>query len=251
MKILALFVCTLSIFFTPITSLAQAATVSEQYLFAAANQVRVERGLQPLRFDPQLTQAAFLHAREMATHRAISHQFSGEADLAARAGKAGVRFSLVTENVAEGPNSALIHDLWMQSAGHRANVLDPKVDSLGVAVVAFQGQLYAVQDFAHIVQRLPLTDQEARVADLIAAKGVDIMTDSSDARQTCQLSTGYTGRRQPWFIMRYTASDLSGLPEELSVKLATGRFRSAAVGACASSRQTPFTSYSIAVLLYP
>ena len=226
-------------------------TISEQYLFAAANQVRVERGLRPLRFDPLLAQAALLHAREMAAHRSISHQFTGEPDLAERAGKAGVRFSLVTENVAEAPNSALIHDLWMQSAGHRANLLDPKVDSLGLAVVSFHGQLYAVQDFAHIVQHLPLADQESLVANLIAQTGLEVSTQSDDARQTCQLSSGYTGRRQPWFVMRYTTSDLSRLPEELSTRMASGRFRSAAIGACSSARESPFTSYNIAVLLYP
>ncbi len=235
----------------PGVSLAQVRTISEQYLFAAANQVRVERGLPPLRFDPQLAQAAQLHAQEMAAHRAISHQFSGEPDLAERASKTGVRFSLVTENVAEAPNSALIHELWMQSAGHRANLLDPKVDSLGVAVIAVRGQLYAVQDFAHTVQRLSLSDQEARVADLLAGSGLEVLKDSADARQTCRLSSGYTGRRQPWFVMRYTASDLSRLPEELSAKLESGRFRSASVGACVSSQESPFTSYNIAVLLYP
>jgi uncharacterized protein YkwD len=245
----------LAFILSPLASHAQPrtipTTISEQYLFAAANQARSEHGLSPLRYDPLLAQAALRHAQEMANHHSISHQFSGEPDLAARAGKAGVRFSLITENVAEAPNSALIHELWMQSAGHRANLLDPKVDSLGVAVVVLHGELYAVQDFAHIVQRISLADQEARVADIVVAAGVDILTDPADARQTCQLSSGYTGRHQPWFVMRYTASDLSRLPDELATRLSSGRFHSAAIGACAPSPQTPFASYSIAVLLYP
>jgi hypothetical protein len=226
-------------------------TVSEQYLLAAANQDRVERGLGPVRFDPLLAEVALTHAREMAARGTISHQFAGEPDLAARAGAAGVRFSLITENVAEASNSALIHDLWMHSAGHRANLLDPHVDSVGIAVVALRGQLYAVEDFIHSVRHLEPTEQEAVVAGVVAQSGVRVLGDSADARGTCRLETGYVGRRQPWFVMRYTGSDLTRLPEELAAKLRSGKYREAAVGACASGKETPFTSYNIAVLLYP
>ena len=229
----------------------QTGNISEQYLFSAANGSRLEHNLRPVQLDPLLAKAALFHAREMAAHRTISHQFSGEPDLAARAGSAGVHFSLVTENVAEASNSSLIHDLWMQSAGHRANLLDPQVDSIGIAVIAVRGQLYAVEDFARSVRHLALEDQEAEVAELVASSGVRILSDSGDARETCALSTGYVGRRQPWFVMRYTAADLSRLPEELSAKLQSGRYREAEVGACTRSSRSPFTSYNIAVLLYP
>ena len=102
-----------------------AQTISEQYLFAAANRDRAAMNLPPLHLDDHLALAARLHAAEMASRRTISHQFPGEADLAKRAADSGAHFSLITENVAEASNSALIHDLWMNSAGHRANLLDP------------------------------------------------------------------------------------------------------------------------------
>ena len=54
-------------------------TVAEQYLFAAANEARANQGLPPLRLDPVLAEASARHAREMANHAAISHQFDGEA----------------------------------------------------------------------------------------------------------------------------------------------------------------------------
>src|SRR5580704_14350790 len=68
-------------------------TVAEQYLFAAANQDRANQGLPPLRLDPVLTQASAFHAREMAEHDAISHQFPNEPELAERGSNAGVHFS--------------------------------------------------------------------------------------------------------------------------------------------------------------
>ena len=231
--------------------LSVAPTVSEQYLLAAANADRAARGLSALHIDDHLALGARLHAYEMAKHRGISHQFPGEADLAKRAGDSGAHFSLVTENVAEASNSALIHDLWMHSAGHRANLLDPQVDAVGIAVVQDHGQLYAVEDFARTVAKIPLDRQEATVGELIAATGVSVAPTTETARQTCEMSTGFAGRRQPWFVMRYTAADLHRLPEELSSRLASGKYHEAEVGACVSGKQSPFTSYNVAVLLYP
>ena len=228
-----------------------AQNVSEQYLLAAANQERAARGLTRLQIDDHLVLAARTHAYEMARHRSISHQFPGEDDLAQRAGDAGAHFSLVTENVAEASNSALIHQLWMNSEGHRANLLDSKVDVVGIAVVQDHGQLYAVEDFARTVAQLSLEEQEAEVSGLLSSAGLVLSGNREDARQTCTLSTGYVGTRQPWFVMRYTASNLDRLPPELTSRLGTGKYRVAAVGACLTSRQGPFTSYNLAVLLYP
>jgi len=225
--------------------------VAERFLLAAANQDRMARQLPALHLDEHLIQCARLHAYEMARHHTISHQFRGEPDLAARAGQAGAHFSLVTENVAEAPDSSEIHDLWMHSEGHRANLVDPHVDAVGIAVVWSNGEFFAVEDFAHTVERLSLGQQEAAVSAILARSGLQLDPPSAEARQTCQLSTGYAGQRRPWFVMRYTSSDISRLPEELSSRIASGRYHEAAVGACSPERETPFTSYSLAILLYP
>jgi hypothetical protein len=220
-----------------LASPGRAQTVSERYLFEAANQDRLDHQLKPLRIDRNLSNAARQHAFEMVKNRTISHRFAGEPDLAKRVGDAGAHFSLVTENVAEASNSALIHDLWMHSAGHRANLLDPQVDSVGIAVVQMRGQLYAVED--------------ATVANLLAARGLNLTPANGDARRTCSMPTGYAGSRQPWFVMRYTSSDIHRLPDQLTERLASGKYHEAVVGACPAGRQTPFTSYSVAIMLYP
>ena len=226
-------------------------TVAEQYLLAAANEARANQGLSPLRFDPVLAEASAVHAREMANHDAISHQFDGEPELATRAASAGVHFSEIAENVGEAPTSPIIHDLWMHSPGHRANLLDPNIDSIGIAVVSRDNQLYAVEDFASSVQSLTLNQQEHTVAGVLSKTGMKVAETTNDARQTCMMSTGYAGSRQPWFIMRYTASSLNEIPSQLKVRLSTGKYHQAVVGACPTTRKTPFTAYNIAVLLYP
>jgi uncharacterized protein YkwD len=226
-------------------------TVAEQYLLAAANEARANQGLSPLRLDPVLTEASALHAREMANHAAISHQFDGEPELATRGANAGAHFSLISENVGEAPSSVIIHDLWMHSPGHRANLLDPDVDSIGIAIVARNNQLYAVEDFASTVKILTLNQQERTVAGVIAQSGMRVAETTEDARQTCTMSTGYAGSHQPWFIMRYTAASLNAIPNQLKSRITSGKYHQAVVGACPATGKSSFTAYNIAVLLYP
>jgi hypothetical protein len=234
------------------TAGVSAPSIAEQYLLAAANRERVSRGLGVLKQDSVLARAAAFHARQMAEHAGISHEFPGEPDLAARAATAGVHFSIVSENVAEAPEPTVIHDMWMKSEGHRENLLDPNVNVAGISVVFRDHQFYAVEDFASTVESLSLDQQESTVANLLAAAGIGIAnTATLAARETCAMATGYAGNRKPWFVMRYTASTLSELPSQLKTRLNSGKYHQAVVGACSLAESGPFTSYNIAVLLYP
>ena len=234
---------------------ADSATIAEQYLLSAANQERAARGLQQLHRDPELARAAAAHARQMAAHGAISHQFPGEPELTDRGASAGVSFSAISENVAEAPSAVQIHDMWMQSEHHRENLLDPSIDSAGISVIARNGELYAVEDFAKTVRSVSLGEQESAIGSLVAKLGPISLVNSPDAvsaaRQTCAMQTGFAGTRRPYFIMRFTSDSLNRIPDELKTRLTSGRYHQAAVGACASSESSPFTSYNLAVLLYP
>ena len=231
-----------------------ATSVAEQYLLAAANQERAARGLSQLHRDPQLARAAAGHASLMAAHGSISHQFAGEPALTERGANAGVPFSVIAENVAEAPSVVEIHDMWMQSEHHRENLLNPSIDSAGISVVARNGEFYAVEDFAKTTRSVSFTGQESAIAALVARPGLALINDShtiADARATCSMSTGFAGARKPWFVMRFTSDSLTRLPDELNTRLASGRYHQAAVGACSGDGSSPFTSYNIAVLLYP
>jgi len=120
----------------------------EQALFDAANRERAARRLAPLKWNAALASAARAHAQKMAQAGTLSHQFPREMDLGTRVRVAGIRFRAVAENVAEGPSAAGIHAQWMKSPPHRANLLDPELDSIGIAVAERKGQLFAVQDFS-------------------------------------------------------------------------------------------------------
>jgi uncharacterized protein YkwD len=56
--------------------------------------------------------------------------------------------SWISENVDEGPNASAIHQGFMKSPQHRANILDTDINSAGIGVAERNGLLYAVEDFS-------------------------------------------------------------------------------------------------------
>lgn len=225
-----------------------------QQVVALANQARARAGVAPLRWDAELAAAALNHCLRMAAEGPIAHRYGGEASLSDRAAEAGAHFSVIEENVAIGPSADAIHEEWMQSPGHRANLLSPDVDRVGVAIVAARGVLYAVADYSRAVQKLDAAEVEARIAALLKPSGVAILADPSVARAACKTDEGIPRAAegmQPRFIMRWQDSDLSKLPQDLVKQLETGKYRAADVGSCtAQDENGAFTAYRVAVILY-
>lgn len=223
-------------------------------LFALANESRAQAGLGKLEWDPELAAAALRHCLRMAAEGPISHQYGGEADLSTRAGEAGAKFSLIEENIAVGPFPATIHQGWLNSPPHRANMLSRDVDHVGIAVVAAQGVLFAVEDFSHATPQLRQAEIEGKIGGLLRNAGVIVRRDSTDARAACVLDRGLpklASPDQPQFVVRWQDSDLSHLPSNLSSSLASGRYKQAEVGSCAPRNvEGAFTVYRLAVLLY-
>jgi uncharacterized protein YkwD len=121
---------------------------AERQLFNAVNQERKAHGLPPLKLDEALSNAARAHAQRMAEQGTLSHQLSGEPSLPSRARAAGAHFSWLSENVDEGQNATGIHQGFMKSPQHRANILDGDMDSAGIGVAEGNGQMFAVEDFS-------------------------------------------------------------------------------------------------------
>jgi hypothetical protein len=224
-----------------------------QQLYVLANQTRAENGAGRLRWDPALAAAALNHCRRMVAEGPLSHRYPGEPDLAERAGQVGAHFSVLEENLAIGPTAAAVHDQWMNSPGHRRNLLSTDVDRVGIAVIASRGVLYAAAEYSRGVESFGPREAENRVAALIRPSGVTISSDPSVARSVCVMQAGahLSANPYPGFIMRWQDSQLEQLPGALVDRLSTGKYRRAAVGSCpAQGTQGTFTAYRFAVLLY-
>src|SRR6202140_4470501 len=190
-----------------------------QSLFGSANHERVAHGLAPLKWSATLAGAARHHALRMAARNTLSHQLPGEPGMAGRASQAGARFSSLAENVAEGPSTESIHQQWMNSPTHRANLLDPQLDSVGIAVAERNGVLFAVEDFSLEAGKLSVEEQEGIVDAKLRSRGLRPLSYTSDARRSCVLDKGYAGSHVPSFVLHYATPDLQTLPDLLEQRI--------------------------------
>lgn len=101
-------------------------------LLDLTNAERRAEGLADLRFSYQLGKAAQAHAQDMAVNDYFSHTRLNGDDLGVRLSEAGYRFEVAGENIAAGFFSAqAVSDAWMNSPGHRANILNPSYREVG------------------------------------------------------------------------------------------------------------------------
>jgi uncharacterized protein YkwD len=97
------------------------------------NQQRAAAGCAPLAINSKLTTAAQLHSEDMALRDFFSHTGSNNSSLSSRVLAQGYTFSRIAENIAAGyttPTSVI--NGWMNSSGHRANILNCNLRDIGV-----------------------------------------------------------------------------------------------------------------------
>ena len=112
--------------------------ISSREAANAINRVRAQNGSGPVSLDGDLFDAAEYQARLMAEHDQISHELNGER-LAGRVQRAGYN-GIAGENLSAGRNSIdAVVDGWMNSAGHRRNMLDSRFTEFGLAAAQVPG----------------------------------------------------------------------------------------------------------------
>lgn len=115
----------------PFTPAGLARTAAE--VLALTNAERRRAGLAPLSDDPFLTRAAQAHSDDMVARAFYSHTAPDGSRPWDRAAAAGSGHRAVGENIACGQRSAAeVVEGWMNSPGHRANILKPDFTHLGV-----------------------------------------------------------------------------------------------------------------------
>jgi uncharacterized protein YkwD len=222
---------------------------SERQLFESVNRERTAQGFAPLQWDNNLFKAARKHALLMLNLNQLEHQLPNEPGLEARLAEAGARFAVIAENIAIGPDPGTIHKGWMNSPGHRKNMLDPRLTSVGIAVVRGPGGLFAVQDFSQLVPELSVEQQEQKVMSLLTSRGFRLADATDGARKTCASDAGLSGTSAK-FMVRFEVTDLNKLPDDIERKIRSGPLGKVAVGACRANGTSGFSRYRIAVLFF-
>jgi uncharacterized protein YkwD len=107
----------------------------EARMLEMVNAERAQRGLKPLRADPEVVEVARAHSRDMFARGYFSHVTPEGASLADRLRKQQVRFVAAGENLALARSLAIAHQGLMDSPGHRANILRPQFGRAGIGVL--------------------------------------------------------------------------------------------------------------------
>ncbi|MFF4547095.1 sigma-70 family RNA polymerase sigma factor [Streptomyces sp. NPDC001406] len=131
---------------TPQTQSAPTGTVAQ--VVALVNKERANAGCGPLTENAQLEKAAQAHSDDMAARNFFDHTNPDGVDPGQRITAAGYRWSTYGENIAQGqqtPESVM--DSWMNSPGHRANILNCSFKEIGVGVHKGSGGPWWTQDF--------------------------------------------------------------------------------------------------------
>jgi uncharacterized protein YkwD len=115
------------------------------------NDARARNGLAALRTSAKLTEAARLHAQQMASFQRSDHTIPGAQypTMQSRLEAVGYAYSRAAENVAWNQRSAQdVVTTWMNSSGHRANILNGQLTEMGAAMVrSSKGEPYWIQVF--------------------------------------------------------------------------------------------------------
>lgn len=117
-------------------------TPFEAQVVTLVNIERSKAGCGPLEANPYLRQAAFLHSKDMGDYLYFSHTGRDGSSFVTRAQRAGYPGSPRGENIAAGYGSPTsVMNGWMNSTGHRNNILNCSSNEIGVGYYA-AGQGY-------------------------------------------------------------------------------------------------------------
>ena len=126
-------------------------------IFYATNKQRAANSRKPFRYSHVLFQAAHMHSKDMAEQNFFSHTspLSGRKSPGDRINKFGTWSRGIAENIADNyPRATYLQtaeallDGWMNSPGHRKNILNASYSFLGAAAACRRGRVLSTQNFA-------------------------------------------------------------------------------------------------------
>ena len=120
-----------------IPTLAQSVLAYEAEVVRLVNDIRKANGLKELVQDWELSRVARYKSQDMSDGGYLSHQSPTYGSPFAMMKNFGISYRSAGENIARGYTTpAAVVNGWMNSSGHRANVLNPNFTHIGVGYVS-------------------------------------------------------------------------------------------------------------------
>ena len=157
----------------PVSTGGQAATADQVRtdLIRLINETRAQQGLPAVEVDARLDAVALAHSEDMAAHDFVAHTSPTTGTASDRVRAADLRSGLVLENIGRGYSAAEIHQGLLASPGHRANMINPDANIVGVGVVidASDGQpaYIATQVFLRVAHAVDTAAAPAHLLELM------------------------------------------------------------------------------------
>jgi uncharacterized protein YkwD len=129
---------------------APTAAVSTDSCVTQVNKERAARGIAPVRVDSRVQTAAQKHSDYQASINKMTHTGRGYTNAGQRISAEGYRWTTWAENIAAGQRDcAQVMSAWMNSSGHRANILNPRMQHIGMGVAkSSSGTMFWTMDLA-------------------------------------------------------------------------------------------------------
>ena len=240
-------------------------SAAEAQFVSLINHERASNGISPLTVDRRLTAAARKHSERMAQHSEVVHQLPGEPPPQTRIADEKLPFSGTSENVGDTNRGVLVaHDGFMHSPPHRATILDPKYNAVGVGVVRVGDMIYITEDFAHTLPEYSDPQAESAVEAAIAqyAKEHGMLAPTRRVelelhQMACTMGVrdklnGEDAMELPGVhgVLAWTADDPAKLPKGI-VQVLSPKVSQYALGACfAPSARHPGGVYWLVMVSY-
>jgi uncharacterized protein YkwD len=123
-------------------------SAAEQQAVQLMNADRKANGLADLKVSSALTAVARSHSQDMVTRSFFSHTNPDGKTVTDRLKAAGISYTAAGENIAENTSVEAAETAFMNSSGHRANILNSNYTTVGIGVAYdSQGKVYVTQDF--------------------------------------------------------------------------------------------------------
>ena len=155
------------------------------------NRERSSYGLQPVKYSPLLSEAANVRSSEL--RKNFSHTRPNGTSCFTVLKEFDISYFSAAENIAYGQrNPEIVMNAWMNSSGHRANILSKNVEYIGVGVVYSNGIYYWTQLFASSdsISDAYLPDKNNETPDETTNKAeITITTTTTVTTPTTQLTT--------------------------------------------------------------
>ena len=111
-------------------------TADEQEVFDLINAKRVANGLSALKIDDELQNVARIKAQDMVDNNYFSHTSPTYGSPFDMIKNFGIRYKTAGENIAGNSSNSAAVNAWMNSSGHRANILNSNFNYTGIGVVS-------------------------------------------------------------------------------------------------------------------